>query len=113
MTETNQTAYYVNYINQNLFDNKLILNGTKNQTHPQNLKADGSLADTNQSRANIQPEDVPLSIGDLYGSISYTLYHQIPLKKKLDGRQLNILKRFFDVIERYFPGKNISISKLF
>lgn len=99
MSEKNQTAYYVNYINQNLFDNKLL------QPNSTNQQTDGPQPNGNTSpRTNVQPEDVPLSIGDLYGAISYTLYHQIPLKKTLDGRQLNILKRFFDVVERYFPS---------
>lgn len=52
----------------------------------------------------MQPEDVPLSIGDLYGAVNYTLYRQIPLKKTLDGSQLNILKRFVEIVERYFPA---------
>lgn len=100
LSEKNQTAYYVNYINQNLFDNKLL--------QPNNLPS-SPLPDQPQllatsPRTNVQPEDVPLDIGDLYGAISYTIHHQIPLKKTLDGRQLNILKRFFDVVERYFPS---------
>lgn len=101
MTEKNQTAYYVNYINQNLFNNKL-LNEKNSLDQISNL---GST--TAKSRANVQPEDTPLNIGDLYGSISYTLHHQIPLKKKLNGSQLNILKRFFDIIERYFPADDV------
>jgi len=114
LTEKNQTAYYVNYIDQNLFDNKLRKNATSSQT-PSSL-IDASQIPANQShqtspRTNVQSEDVPLGLNDLYGAISYTLYHQIPLKKKVNGSQLNILKRFFDIIERYFPADDPKFSE--
>jgi len=104
LTEKNQTAYYVNYIDQNLFDNKLRnINRTivvSSTEQPDTTIAPGDTV----SRANIQPEDVPLGMNDLYGAISYTLHHQIPLKKNINGQQLNILKRFFEMIERYYPS---------
>ena len=108
MAEKNQSAYYVNYINQNLFDNKLL---TPNQTVNPNENEISTTETSTTSRVNLQPEDLPLNIGDLYGAISYTLNHQIPLKKTINGGQLNVLKRFIDIIERYFPSDDIKFTE--
>lgn len=104
MTEKNQTAYYVNYIDQNIFDSKLRVDEhVRTPTIEQTQKPNSTSNDTSQ-RANVQPQDLPLQMNDLYGAISYTIHQQITLKKTINGDELNILKRLFDIIERYFPA---------
>ncbi|XP_074595952.1 sulfhydryl oxidase 2-like [Brevipalpus obovatus] len=47
------------------------------------------------------PDDVHLV--DLYRSLHYTLYKQIPLHKKLGSAKLGIVKRFIEIVLDHFP----------
>jgi len=40
---------------------------------------------------------------DLYNALRYILYQEIPLKKKLNSKEIDILKRFLNVIDDHFP----------
>lgn len=44
-----------------------------------------------------------LYIDDLYHSLKYTLYNEIPRSKTLDSTKLDILRRLLHVIVEYFP----------